>query len=448
MTNAIVHSKRNGFFYLIPYVILIIQVVDVAFGGRSLDNLSQLLASTEARSPIAMWLVRMQSVFFMVASIQLILASWRLHGTLLGTKPGLTICFVLFWMGSVGLNMFFSSHPYFAHYYFYSLFLGLGVLLSTTEDLKKFVFAVRNALTLFLVMSFLALFIKPSLVIESTYAQGYISGIPRFSGFAPYALSLGQIAQVNGLLLFCFPFQKKWMNLSSGLIITVALLLSQSKTAWISTIVCVGVIILYRHKLTSSHSTSFKQSVTLPLVAMVFLAVGMLCAGLIFLDVGTALDNFFNSKAGSKLLELNGREVIWQYALREWFANPFFGYGPLFLDLKQRLLIGLINATHAHSQFIDLLARSGVIGLLSVIPYLLIMMSMAFKANLALRGLAVSLFLVIFIKCISEVPLTLYGYSLELLMQLTLLAILLLSNNKIASAPTDVNIGSLQEAIR
>jgi O-antigen ligase len=181
---------------------------------------------------------------------------------------------------------------------------------------------------------------------------------------------------------------------------------------------------------------------------MVFLAVGMLCAGLIFLDVGTALDNFFNSKAGSKLLELNGREVIWQYALREWFANPFFGYGPLFLDLKQRLLIGLINATHAHSQFIDLLARSGVIGLLSVIPYLLIMMSMAFKANLALRGLAVSLFLVIFIKCISEVPLTLYGYSLELLMQLTLLAILLLSNNKIASAPTDVNIGSLQEAIR
>jgi O-antigen ligase len=181
---------------------------------------------------------------------------------------------------------------------------------------------------------------------------------------------------------------------------------------------------------------------------MVFLAIGMLCAGLILFDVGTALDNFFNSKAGSNLLGLNGRDVIWQYALSEWFANPFFGYGPKFLDLKQRLLIGMVNATHAHNQFYDLLARAGVIGLLSVIPYLLIMFAMALKANLALRGLTVSMFLVIFIKCISEVPLTLLGYGLDLLMQLTLLAILLVSNNNKVAAPTHVKIGLLPEVIR
>jgi O-antigen ligase len=374
-----------------------------------------------------MWFVRLVSVFLVLVSIERIYSAWHDHQHWQGIKLWLTRCFIFFWFGSVGLPMIFSGHPYFSHNYFYTLIIGLGLLALTPQGANKFILAFRNASILYLLIGFLMILVKPSLVLESGYSQGYIPGLPRFSGFAPYALALGQLALVSTIVLFQYPVENRLINNASIVICMTAVFLSQSKTAWVTALIILPIMIWHRPKsLVTNHRRS--DYFFLPLLAGAFLLLGTLIAFFTVSGVAETLEKFSGSSTGIQLASINGRNIIWELSLAEWIQNPIFGYGPLFLDLPYRLVIGLVNATHAHNEFIDLMARSGLVGLFSVIPYLVIMVIIVRKANASNKGFVVSFFVLELLQCLTEVPLSLFGYGLQFLIQMSLLAALMISH--------------------
>jgi hypothetical protein len=431
MTKDIADSNRafqNGILYLLPYAIFLITAVDALFTDRVLDNQTELLHMEMVRNPINMWLVRGVSVFVLLASFKSILIGRNLHPSFWGLQPKLALCFGVFWLGSRGMNMAFSAQPYFGHEYFYSLLIGLGVLALTTDDAKKFIIAFRNASFLFLLASFLMLLIKPSLVLEVSYSQGYLGGLSRFAGLTAHAVTLGQVALVNLLILTLYPFHTRSLHRIAIVLGMFAFFWAQSKTAWIAGFVSVLIVSFYYKNKFANFFELEKSSFALFLLAIIFLVIGMLGFIFLLLSFSTIREGLFNNFENSQLITLTGRDVIWQFALNKWSENPIFGFGQQLFNLDNRLLNHMSFATSAHNQVLDLMAKSGLVGLLSFLPYLVAIWVMIFKVDLAFKGVAVAFFISIMIRCISDTPFSLSGYGIDLLIQVTLLAIILLDS--------------------
>jgi hypothetical protein len=123
-------------------------------------------------------------------------------------------------------------------------------------------------------------------------------------------------------------------------------------------------------------------------------------------------------------MTLTGRDQIWAIAWEEWHANTFFGYGPGLWDDDYRASIALPNATSAHNQFLDTLARSGSIGAAVLIVYACVLLVMSVRYARSTRGLSLALFITLAMRSISEVPLLLFGYGPEFVVHLLLLVVL------------------------
>jgi hypothetical protein len=85
----------------------------------------------------------------------------------------------------------------------------------------------------------------------------------------------------------------------------------------------------------------------------------------------------------------------------------------------------MLNATNAHNQFVDDIARAGLVGAIALAVYALVLFVQSVRFATATGGLSIGLFLVIAIRGISEVPLSMYGYGAEFAAQLLLLLVLL-----------------------
>jgi len=427
LAMQVTKKRQTGFMHLVPYAILLVAMADIFFSGRSLDNVFLLAKSSLARSSINIWLVRVASVIILMASFERIFTNAMRNGHIWGKRPGLTISFMAFWLGSVGICMFFSAHPYFSHDYFYPLVIGMAVLSLGQNESKEFILALRNGLIIMIAAGFLIIPINSHLVIETTYAQGFIAGLPRLAGLFPHAVMQGVVALVLLLILYEHPLKNKTLNRVSWIIGLIALFMAQSKTSWISAIVCFGLLFSMKYIYSDeSHVSPHKKTKVLIVVISAVLIVSLLI-GLVasFGDVGGRLDKFLFSAEGQQLASFTGRDVIWEFALSEWANNPIFGYGPQFLNFDQRIAVGMPNATHAHNQFIDTLARSGLIGLVPLITYLMIIVFVMKKMPKTTMPLAIAIFFVLVFNSISEVPYSLFGYGVELLFQLVLFAIIL-----------------------
>jgi O-antigen ligase len=124
-------------------------------------------------------------------------------------------------------------------------------------------------------------------------------------------------------------------------------------------------------------------------------------------------------------------------AYDEFQRSPIFGYGPNLWDKSYRLAIGLPNATHAHNQFMDTLSRSGLVGVTALAAYALLLLGMSLRYARATAGLSLALFMALFLRAISEVPLLMFGYGTELIIHLLLLATLAAAAHEVRVAQRD-----------
>jgi len=411
--------RGDGFFQYFPYAVLLSIGMLVFLSGRSLLSDYEMQSGLLTQSnTAAIWTTRLTSFCLMLASLERI-ASYALRRNRSGIAPyALLVAFVMFWSTTVASPALFGAHGSLSHDYLYTLLMGCAALLLSQRESDAVVAAARNALMVFLAISVALIPVRPALVMDSNYAGSLLPGLPRFAGLAPHSVSLGMLAQLALICLYAQPLSPRWLNRLCWALGLFALFLAQSKTSWLSFPLCVACMVWMRRD-----SAAWRR---FGLVALVCVTVGTVGLGLTYIvgNLGFTSDSFFGGQRWAELASFTGRDRIWAVALEEWGRHQVFGYGSNLFDEAYRASIGMPFAFNGHNQFIDTLARSGLVGATGLVLYLVSLGGFSVRYAKRSRGLSLAIFLAIAFRCVSEVPLTLANYGPEVLQQVLLLAIL------------------------
>jgi len=427
MAGAVhVTSRRaHGYMHLIFYAMLLMVALANLLSGRDLSSSNMKFdeVAVIVRHPLVSLLQPLASLLLLTLAGERLITHLIRRDKAAQAPSALLVAFLTFWVCTVAAPALLGAHPQVSHDYVYPLVIGFAAVLATATERDLAFGAARNALLVFLAAGLLLIPFKPSLVLDASYTQGLLPGVPRLAGLAPHAVSLGMLAQLGLLCLLARPLQRVWLNRLAWAMGLGVLFLAQSKTAWISFVLCSACILLVRQ------GPGFMRRVGDPvrpefgIVALLafMAAVAGLAALLMFGEVDARLSSFFDSAQGAQLASMTGRDQIWAIAYDEWQRNPVFGYGPTLWDASFREAIGMPNATHAHNQFMDTLSRSGTVGAAALVLYSLVLLVLSIRYARASGGLTLALFVALALRAISEVPLLLFGYGPELIAHVLLL---------------------------
>jgi O-antigen ligase len=439
-------TRSSGFLHWVFPAMLGLVGLTVLFSGRDLSMQYDDLQSFNAGflHPVVAWTQRIVSILLVAAAAERVVNHVAQHRQM--PSPTLAWVFLAYWLGSVAAPALFGSHPKLAHEYLYTLAIGIAALLTTSLERDKILDSSRNALLLLMLGGLLLIPVQPALVLDNTYKQGFLPGVPRLGGLASHPVALGMFALTALLLLWARPFQRVWLTRLSWVLGLVVLFFAQSKTAWIGFILCAACMLAVRkgpnlwRRLGDPREGAFGIVVCLCVIAAAIGLLVLMLAG----DLEGQLGNFLDTAQGAQLVSMTGRDQIWAIALEEWQANRLFGYGPTLWDDDFRASIAMPNATHAHNQFMDTLARSGSVGAVVLVLYSIVLLVLSVRHAKATGGLSLALFLALALRSISEVPLLLFGYGTEQFAHLLLLVVLASSGK----APVEVMPARARPAYR
>lgn len=405
-----------GFLPWVLPLMLGLVAVTVLLSGR---NLSQMFADLAQGGgmylhPAVAWLQRGGSLLLLLISAERLMNHVTLRRHL--PAPLLTWAFITYWSATVAVPALFGAHPQLSHEYLYSLIIGMAALLASGSDGERVVRAARNALFLFLLAGAVLAVVNPGMVLDTAYRQGVLPGVPRFGGLATHPVALGMFAQTFLLCLWTRPFSRRWLTLLGWVLGLAALFFAQSKTSWIAFLLCSVAMLAVRHgasvwrRIGDPRQGAF--GIVVCLGAIVFVAATI--ALFLLADLGGEAASFLDTQEGAQLMSMTGRDQIWVIAMEEWHASPVFGYGPGLWDDDFRAAINMPNATNAHNQFMDTLARSGIVGTTALVLYAGVLLVLSLRAARATGGLSIALLIALALRSMSEVPLLMFSYGTEL----------------------------------
>lgn len=408
--------------WMFPLVLGLIAVT-VLLSGRDLSQLFLDLArgTATATHPLQPWLQRMVSLLLLLICGERLLDHFTHRRP--WPAPTLATALVTYWVATVALPALFGAHPRVSHEYVYAFVIGLAAVLSTAPDRERAVASMRTGLFVFLLAGVLMAAVRPALVLDMTYQQGLLPGVPRYGGLAPHPVALGFLAQIFLLCLWTRPFEKRWLTLFAWILGLGVLFLAQSKTAWIAFLLCSMAMLAVRHAGTLWRRMGDPRDGAFGIaMCMAFmLVVASLLGVLLFSDLPQQAGQLFDTPEGAQLVSMTGRDQIWAVALQEWRASPVFGYGLTIWDDDHRASIGMPHATSGHNQFMDTLARSGTVGAAALVLYALVLLVLSLASARATGGLSLALFIALALRSVSEVPLVMLGYGTELLTHVLLI---------------------------
>ncbi|MEJ6022329.1 O-antigen ligase family protein [Ramlibacter sp. PS4R-6] len=418
--------RENGYMNWVLPLMLGFAAVDVLLSGRDLSMVFAELAGMAqgSRSALMPWLQRALSVVLLLISIERIAYHFG-HRRPVPSLP-LAWTYVAYWACTVASPALLGAHKQVSHEYTYALVIGFAALLVTTQEIGKVVDTVRSTLFALLLLSVVLVPLWPTLVLDESYTQGLLPGVPRLGGVAPHPVAMGMYAQMALLLLWARPYGTKWVNVMAWVLGLGVLFFAQSKTAWIAFMLCSMTMFTIRNaptmwkRLSDPREGAFGIAVCL----MVMVAGAAVLALALFADIGGVVKGFLDTDQGAQLMTMTGRDQIWAVAWEQWSSHKLFGYGPGLFDDEFRMAIGMPNATNAHNQFMDTLARSGSVGALALVAYSLVLLGLSLKYARRTGGLSVALFIALALRAMSEVPLMLFGYGIELVGHLLLVVTL------------------------
>lgn len=410
---------------------LALTALDVLLSGRDLnETYAQLERTAQAAAPLRergalqVWAQRGVSLLLLVATLQRI-GSHVLNGRA-APAPLLSAGFLVFWAASLAAPALLGAQPRVSHEYAYPLLLGLACTLVEPPDHQRILQLLRNALVLFMAAGLPLLLVQPGLVLESTYDQGLLPGLPRYGGLASSPVMMGVLAQTALLVLWARPFQRRWLHRAASLLGLAILVVAQSKTAWLSFLLggaCMWMVQdAGRAPYGLGHPRRTAAAVALCLCVIVAAVAGLV--GILVLDLPGRLQDFLSTPEGVQLASLTGRDRIWVVALEEWRNHPVFGYGLPMWDSEYRREVGLPQATHAHNQLIDTLGRAGAVGAVGLAVYASVLVAMSLRHARAGGGLGLAMGVTVALLSVSEVPLLLIDYGSHLLQHYLLLVCL------------------------
>ena len=399
--------------------------IAMASTGRSFDA-SGLATSVAVTSWAGEWAIRLASIIALWGAVDAIMRWLKSRERVFSLRLVLIFAFALLWLTQVASPALWGRHPSFQSYWGYALPVGVGLLCMDARATRQTLLWFRDAQVLFCGVSLLLALLWPNLALQRDYEQGFIDGLPRLAGLAPHPISLAGVAATTWIVLLYFPYARVvWQRLAL-LSCVLVVLLAQSKAVWLMLAVALPVILAYQGRWPTWRSLSSGAPRTWVLAAYGLLMVAAL-SGLAWVvsgEFGAKLNSFLASPDGAQLLSLTGRDRIWAVALEEWRQDPLFGYGMPLFDEAHRALVQMGAATHAHNQYVDSLARAGLVGLVGAVVYLLVVVLAALRAAQASRGLSVGLLIILLAFSISEVPLSLTGIGLANFYHMVLLVVL------------------------
>lgn len=420
------HKREHGLVPYIFYPALAAAALGVALSSRNLSVSTELLAVASAgKHPIATWLSRLSSIFVLLACGERILHRLVNLRKVQPAPKLLVFGFWVFVLTNVASPALFGRHPNLSHEYLYMALFGQCALLFSTYDADLTVKSIRNACMLFLLASAAMMVVRPTQVLDLAY-HGLIPFMPRYAGLAAHANTLGPLTVVGLLCLWHRPFDRIMLNRAAWALALGSLLLTQSKTSWISFLLASACIVFYRYRPALAARFADPRKPALASFVVIVMMIGLLVAGmiLIFADVGGTVTRTFSSGTGAELASFSGRDAIWQVAMEEFEKSPIFGYGLTIWDLGFQISVGIPFAVHAHSQFFQTASSAGTVGLVGLAIYTVILLVLTLRTAKASGGLSVALFVILVVRSVSEVPLQMTGFGLDTMTHLLLLVIL------------------------
>ena len=418
--------RTPGYLNWVMPLMIALAAGDVLLSGRNLSQVYAELAglADTSRSPLMPWIQRGVSLVLLLICAERIANHFAEKRTM--PSAVLAWTYVAFWLCTVASPALLGSHRQISHEFAYALVIGFAAMLVTTEEIGPIADRARDALFVLLLVSVCLMPVWPTLVLDESYTQGLLPGLPRLGGLAPHPVAMGMFAQTALMLLWARPYGSRWLNALAWLLGLATLFLAQSKTSWIAFILCSLAMIAVRHGPAMWRKLGDPREGAagiLLCLAVMFMGVATLVL-VLFTNAGGSLSDFLDTEQGAQLMTLTGRDQIWAVAWEEWSANKWFGYGPSLFNDDFRLAIHMPYATSAHNQFMDTLARSGSIGAAMLVIYAVVLLAMSLRYARRTGGLSVALFIALAMRSVSEVPLGLFGYGIEFFAHLLLLVTL------------------------
>lgn len=446
--NRTLHQSAGSSRFLpwmLPLMLALVAITALLSGRDLSQAFLELARGSGSQHPAVPWIQRVISLALVFISLERLFRHYSAGGRL--RVPVLTAAFVIYWLGTVASPAFFGAHRQLSHEYLYGLIFGLAALVSTGADLERVLAAARTALLVFLLAGAVVAVVDPPLALDTHYTQGLFSGVPRFGGLATYPVAMGMFAQIFLLCLWVRPFPSRTLNVFAWMVGLSALFFAQSKTAWIAFVLCSITLVSVRvggkvwRRMGDPREATF--GVAMSIVG--FVVVAAVLAVLVFGNIGSEASGFLETPEGEQLMTLTGRDQIWAIAWDEWHASPVFGYGLGLWDDAFRAAINMPNATNAHNQFMDTLARSGVVGATALVLYSIVLLVYSVRAAKVTGGLSIALFIALALRSISEVPLVIFSYGSELFAHLLLIITLASAS---AAQPLAARAASRQQGFR
>lgn len=434
------HSREEGLVQYIFYPVMFVFGLGILLSGRNLDIPHPLTDPAMEKNMLLIWVGRATSLFIVLAAGEKIVRHLLSNGNKTKIPTILMLSFCTYFFTNIVSSGLMDGNSSFSHEYLYAALACPAALLMSTREGDMAISAARNASFAFLIASAAVVFWQPEIVLNQNY-HGLIPWLGfRYAGLSTHANSLSMLVVVFLLCLWSKPYGNRWLNRAGWLLGLASLLFAQSKTSWIAFIICLSCLVYYRHG--DIPGKSFIRSNPSALMAIILLAM-LGCCALAFTAMfgGDDIASFFETRAGADLLTLTGRDQIWEVAVDEWRSNPAFGYGLDIWNEGHRQQIGLPWAFNAHNQFYQSLSSSGIVGALGLVFYGMALLVFTLKTRKSSHGLTLALLTLIFIRSISEVPLSLSGYAPDLLTH-TLLLMLIAGH-----LPDKTHAGQVTEAM-
>jgi hypothetical protein len=241
-------------------------------------------------------------------------------------------------------------------------FLWLG----RQDGLQNALAPLRNAMRVFCVANIAAVLFVPSWCLEPDFSASIVPGISwRLHGLSNHANAIGPMLGLGVLVELIA--QPRRGRLVAIVALCCLLLLTQSKTSLVALAVAVPIpmLVILRDR------TGFQLSPALTFAALawclLFALSGVAVVGSLAVHTGHLPEE--------QLETLTGRTEIWRIVYDVWRDNPLFGYGPGLFDAGMQSVYQSAlgwQVHHAHNQLVDILGRSGILGVLAWVGFVVL----------------------------------------------------------------------------
>lgn len=321
---------------------------------------------------------------------------------------GLLVSFYVYFLCSTITNSILGTVPSFDYRIMYSPFLVSALYFGQKTTPIRLINFAKTTGAISILLGLIAAIIFPSIAIQNHFVTGWLPWPQiRLWGLDSHANTLGPLAMMVILLELGHAYSKKWLHTGTLLIASAALILSQSKTAWASTLIAAALFFMLTvyDQISAANRPSSKKLLIPVFITFSLVFFITLLFAFLFTDSSNKIVDFFSTSEGAKLTSMTGRDAIWRITLQEFDANVLFGYGPTLWGPEfsaEHRLLG--TASNAHNQFVDLLGSSGLFGGVAFLIYLTMLFKHCFKATHVVGRLPLALLIAMCIRAIPEVP--------------------------------------------